>query len=673
MLKLKVKNLIFISLYCILLLSGCKKEVKVYENEPFMTELEYKASFLQEVNSQIASKRNIELPHIDFYRVSPKIKDKLIQKTTNILKDLNKNIGYSSPYYLHENFKYILDNLVQNGEMNIQVATNDGYYYATVTSSFVKNKDVDEFRKVADYLGIRGAIGYNLNGEENVDEDYLATLIYEVNKNRNIKGIDPVDTEIEQIDYLQDFDVSTIFTDVNLINKAELSTMSELILEDNSEEYDYLNSQKDIFNSLNSNINQEENQLSANRTVRRLNYDAEEFNNTLGSAKNVEYVIPNINALFKVKTYDRLAGYSLYNWGETFSQVMQNPTKQVELVFVFKYDVKNDDFILYTYYPKEIKSNIKVTKNKDLFISSFMEKELEIKIEQFHRAFCNKSLVSLTSGNLIYPQDLGIWLLKYRDSIDLINSDMMIDQVVNRDGNTYTVSAWQITDECIKNVSTNTGKFLREWLIKLKINGDELIITDMYITYIKCLRYPTLNMQKGSLLKVHDFEDVTSKISDELKASIKQELNKLEIALTHRTVNDDIIKNADNSITYKKNADGTDRYGFASRFNTDTSILSDKDRKEDLNILTSALIKYNTQQTQVYIRPETWLWSTDNQCALTICVLYNYGKRSDVINYKVVYSKLINRWVIDELTFDKMLYEDIETEKIIEQFLVKEQ
>lgn len=651
----KISKIILSTILIISILGGCSyTNITPSENEPFMTELEYKDLYVNQMKVKMEKYRNVELNTIEMYDVPEDLTNIIRSKTRDLLLDINLNLGFTSPYYIHENFKHTLDNLVLDGSSNIAVSRSGDYYYAFVKGNFKKNPTLDELRKIANYVGIKGVIGYDENHLESVDTIYLQMLLEKVNKYREANNLDPLDTEIEQINYLNDFDADSLFTDTELLDIADISTFSETVKEDNSEDY-LIDKENDLFVE----ITNEEDLKNLNidnfgRKVRRLNYNSKEFNDLIGIIRDVEPIIPNINAIFKIPTARVLSGYSLYDWGGTIKEVKNNPIKEIELVFIFKHDLEEDDFKLYGFYPNYIKSNIDIKKTDNLYISSFLKSTIESTIERLHRCWCNKSFTGLTSGELIYPQDLGLYLLKERDSINLSNSNMWLDEILRREQNTYLCTVYQIDTENIKETYGTSAKFIKKWLMRFIIKNTKCIIDDMYLLESNCIRIPESPIEKGSLHKLYSIGNSSIReVPNEQKEEIRKELDKLAIGISNGKYHD--ILTDDGKITYTDS--GIPRYGFDDRFNMDTTILPAKTREEYINQIKSMITTYtNKQYLNVYIIPTSdWISSESDQVELCANILFDYGNNAQLWEkVYLVYSNYRNKWVIDEMTINNV-------------------
>lgn len=701
MLKRNITKIIS-TILIISLLGGCSKEVQ-YENASYMTDLTYKTQFDDEMKLKARTIKKVESNMIELHDVSEETSNTITELVLQDIKDLNKVLGYSNDYYIHENFKFLLDNRVQKGLMKTRVLTNNKYYYAFVSMETDKKNYVNEFRKAASYLGIRGAIGYNENDEEAVDEVYLKLLIDEINKRRQKENKDEVDTEIEQIDYLSDFHVEELFDDKDYMSL--IGTASETVLEDISEEYEDLNSKEDIFKEIQDDEAIEEASLdNFGRKTRTLIYDAKEFNSLLGMVSNAEFVIPNINALFKIESEKTVGGYSLYDWGSTIEELKEEPTKAYEMVFIYKYNIDEEEFELKNLFPfriytgpiqTDIEKNLLLKAEdvldlkKDNYVETdFLQKQLEIKIEEINRALLDKSFTSFTSQDLIIPQDLGLYLLNYRNSISLIDSSMYLKSIESKESNTYLCRVEQVSVENVKGIEGTGGRYYREWLMRFRLKGSKIYLDDMYLNNLYCLRAPELVPDKGVYLKIYSNQYLDLTVPDNVKSEIQEVNKELEIALTNKT--DEDLRDDQGNIkyfqwanykgtTYKKECAETDEgaipaYGVKSKITEDTTVLTARDREKYIQDFMDRLKKYD-QSATVYIQVgnKDWLASanTGDLVIIKATFYYIFNNTIEIPTYYITYSKYRDYWRIDEMSLDDTEYISGDDVQIVREQLEK--
>ena len=172
---------------------------------------------------------------------------------------------------------------------------------------------------------------------------------------------------------------------------------------------------------------------------------------------------------------------------------------------------------------------------------------------------------------------------------------------------------------------------------------------DMYLTKIKLLSMPEVNIDKGSMKKLFAIQMVMQDtLTDEVKEEVKAELRKLQIALTIRNMNDNV---QEDGITINKGDNGIERYGINTRFNTDRTILGEKEFAEYIAELTSRVTRYGGDiPCRVSIRVREWISGNDEQVELLTDELYDYNKKSATkINRYMILSKFKNKWQIDEM------------------------
>ena len=647
-----------------------------YEQEPLMTDLEFSYKFMKEQEIKEYIDPTIlenQKEWIDMFEVPTDIDALLKQKTLDELKNINLRLGFKTKYYIHENFKYYLDNLVQNGDILINTLKSNDYYYVTIKIPMKKTNKLDELRKTANYVGIPGVIGYDINHNEAVDEIYLKLLIEEINKKRELQNKDPIDTEIEQINYLDEYDSNLLFEDYDILTRtteqdAEIASKSQLTLSNDQEDYLRNTGENNIFIQIeDKEALEQENIDNFNREVRRLIYDIQEFKDLTGTVISAEPIIPDINCIFKINDDNLinslLSGYSLYDWGATINEVANNNTKDIELVFIYKHNLLTDDYDFISIYLNSIKSDLNI-KNENLYVSNFLEESINKTLDSYNRAFSNRDLVSLTNGILIYPQDLGLYLLKYRDAINLGSSNIILDKILRRENNTYLCSVYQVTNESIKGTQGTSAKYLRHWYIRIKIQGASCSIDDMYLDFLTCIRIPQNELDKGSLHKLYSIENSKLKyVNDEQKNEIKQELVKLEESINNikflnekqlftTNMKDKLDENSDTG--YKVvSINGINGYGIDSRFNTDNSVLPQRTRESYIQMIKNAVILYELSNfNKVYILPTNeWVSSEDDQIELCVNICFDYNNNALLWEkVYITYSKYKDRWVIDEMT-----------------------
>ena len=610
---------------CSVLVSGCKKTTEIVRNYGILTEDEYKRIRSDELKFSVSRKRNITTKTIEWYDVKEEISTLLIKKTMDIINEHNINLGYSNVVKnTHEYIKLNLDNLSCLKNPQFIVTTNEGYYYVRTLFGVEHRDEVAEMKKTANYLGIKGAIGKDYLGNVVVDEIYLNQLVKEINKVRVEKGLDELPEDIEQFNYNKDLEEEFNDLDIVVATESEIATVSNII--------------KDI-----QKVDEEAQQ---GRQIRRLVYNAKEFNDVMVLAEAVPFT-PEAQVVFNVPEYETLSGYQIYKEGEDIEGT-RSEIGALELVFVYKHNLETDEYDYHTVYISQYETGIE-REEISAFVPDYIKKEIDILVERISRCWSNCDITGLTSGELIYPQDLGIKMLLQRNATTVLNSDIYVKKYLQRNGNKYLVELEQLTTEMAKGTATTGCIYLRTYLAEIEIKNAKCVLMDMYLTKIKLLSMPEVNIDKGSMKKLFATQTVmTEGLDEEVKAEVKEELRKLQIALTIRNMNDNL---QDDGRTINKGENGIERYGINTRFNTDRTILGEKEFQEYIYELQSRVIRYGGDiPCNVTIRVREWVSGNENQVELITDELYNYNcKSATKINRYMILSKFKNKWQIDEM------------------------
>lgn len=664
------KTCILISWLLVISFCLCSCRVKIplnYEDIHTMTYLQVQEDYKNEIKVKRAKEREKRINLIDLHSVSPEINQILQTKVYNDIEELNQ-LESNKNKRLINYFKLLLDNRVVINNLRYKVYTNNKRYYVFVGFDTEKNPQVNELKKVASYIGIKGAIGYNQYDEEAVDVEYLKMLVKEINNQRLINNQDPIDEEIEQINYQDEVDLELeIYGDQVFLNK--IGTLSEIITKDETENYLYLASKSNLFNEIQDDIKIEAASLdSFGRKIRTLIYDAEEFNSNLGLVSDSEYLLPSIKAAFKIPYIDKaLTGYSLYNWGETINEV-KNTKKAYEFMFIYDYNMKSNDYDLvnivpYRIYTGNFNENLSVEdkvnttikyKEDNIYYDSFIIRELERRLEDYHRAFCDKSFNSFTSQNIILPQDLGLYFLYYRDCISLFDSDMYLDSIIRKEGETYLTKVFQVCQENIDLNRESNGQYYKEWLIRFRIVNGELYIDDMYLDKLECLRVPENKQIPTKMYKLESNKEILKEVDDKTIEDITQNcLRKLESAVTY-SIKTDNLDLKGNVIYAEKDGIKIPGYGIVSRFNSDSSILKSNLKEKYLNDISNRINKYgklNKPKLYITANKSSWLQkSADNSLVMAkLDFYYIYKDIAEISTYYITFSNYNNTWVIDEM------------------------
>ena len=606
--------------------SGCGKVVQEkIRNAGILTEDEYRRIRSDELKFSVSRKRNVNTKTIEWYDVKEDISNLLINKTMDIINEHNINLGYiNAVKNTHEYLKLNIDNLKCLRNPQFIVTTNEGYYYVRTLFGVEHNDEVAELKKTANYLGIKGAIGKDYLGNVVVDEIYLNQLVKEVNKVRVEQGLDELPEDIEQFNYNKDLDSEFEELDPIISTESEISTMSNVIKQ----------------------ITKEDEEEKQGRQIRRLVYNSQEFNDVMILAEAVPY-IPETQVVFNVPEYETLSGYQIYKEGEDIEGT-RGEIGALELVFVYKHNLETNEYDYHTVYISQYETGIE-KEEIATFVPEYIKKQVDILIERISRSWSNCDITGLTCGDLIYPQDLGIKLLLQRDATTLLNSDMYVKKYLERNGNRYLVELEQMSTEMAKGTATTGCTYLRTYLAEIEIRNAKCVLMDMYLTKIKLLSMPEVNIDKGSMKKLFATQMVMQDtLTDEVKEEVKAELRKLQIALTIRNMNDNV---QEDGITINKGDNGIERYGINTRFNTDRTILGEKEFAEYIAELTSRVTRYGGDiPCRVSIRVREWISGNDEQVELLTDELYDYNKKSATkLNRYMILSKFKNKWQIDEM------------------------
>ena len=606
--------------------SGCGKVVQEkIRNAGILTEDEYRRIRSDELKFSVSRKRNVNTKTIEWYDVKEDISNLLINKTMDIINEHNINLGYiNAVKNTHEYLKLNIDNLKCLKNPQFIVTTNEGYYYVRTLFGVEHSDEVAELKKTANYLGIKGAIGKDYLGNVIVDEIYLNQLVKEVNKVRVEQGLDELPEDIEQFNYNKDLDSEFEELDPIISTESEISTMSNIIKQ----------------------IEKKDEEEQQGRQIRRLVYNSKEFNDVMVLAEAVPY-IPETQVVFNVPEYETLSGYQIYKEGEDIEGT-RGEIGALELVFVYKHNLETDEYDYHTVYISQYETGIE-RDEISTFVPEYIKKQVDILVERISRSWSNCDITGLTCGELIYPQDLGIKMLLQRDATTVLKSDIYVKKYLERNGNRYLVELEQLSSEMAKGTTTTGCTYLRTYLAEIEIKNAKCVLMDMYLTKIKLLSMPEVNIDKGSMKKLFATQMVMQDtLTDEVKEEVKAELRKLQIALTIRNMNDNV---QEDGITINKGDNGIERYGINTRFNTDRTILGEKEFAEYIAELTSRVTRYGGDiPCRVSIRVREWISGNDEQVELLTDELYDYNKKSATkINRYMILSKFKNKWQIDEM------------------------
>ena len=661
----KYISIILIFSFILTSLTGCVPERNIkYSNSPYLSEIEYLKILNAEYKTSLNMKREVKPNIIELYDVENSAKSILSQRVDEEFNNLFLKIGYNGLDSEHNYFNYLFDPwIIDRTTIKKSFYKNRSNYYVQIEANLLPNtQEVSEFKKPANYVGIYGAINWNENGELVVDDIYLKTLIQTQNTYRRSIGLDDLDEEIENIDYRVELDEDYLFSDIYTKEVGEAS--SSEVKEDLSEQYELDQQNENIIKEIQDDEKIEEQSKDAyNRKVRKLIYNAEDLNDVVGISRDYFSIIPNPTALFKIKDDGQYKGYHIYDWGSTIKETKTAKPK-IKLMFIFQRNEYGDNFNFLTAFPMEYTTlNISQESSLKNYLNKFTEIEIEKTIEDFYRAYSNRDISRLTSGNLISPQDLGIYLLLLRDSLDISINDMWVEEILKREGSTYLLRMGQITCEIPKGIWGTPGKYYKKWLVRISVEEGSFKIIDMYPQELYCLRIPEINTIDGATEKILSIErqDMVENISDTVKNDISSELNKLCKALNYKFLNDDLNDNGT-----IKSKDGKEHYGIKSRFSQDTTILSESDYNDAITLLSNQLIKYGPKiNCVVYSSPVQFISGNTEQVELVSKLLFVFdGKYADQWNVYMVYDKFDNKWlidefkVIDEVSLDKK--EDIE-------------
>ena len=630
------------------LLSGCGTNVLRYTNDTAISDTQYANILEAELKVTRNKSREIKYNLINLYEVPDEYKERLLGRTKQELDNLLLKIGYYGIDSENNYLNYTLDPwYADNKDFRYSFYNNASNYYVKVDiTGLNKNPAIADFKKPANYVGIYGAINYDENGNMVVDELYLKTLVDTINTYRTLNGLDALDDEIEQINYIQDYDEDFIFS--SAYQEVIISTDSE-ITEDLSEQYELDQQNENIIKEIQDDEAIAENQKDVwNRVIRKLAYNAKDFNDIVGITKDYFSTIPSPLALFSLKEVHPVQGYNLYDWGSTLKEVSRNKSKaNVSIVFIFQKNAYSDDFDFLTYYIDNIKT-IDIAQDGTVeFISNFVSKNIDIVIEDFNRAYSNKDITRLTSGDLISPQDLGIYWLLQRDSVSFVKGDFWLNKLLRKEGNTYLCLVNQMSDEICKGVEGTTGRYYRTWYMRIGLEDSKFKILDMYPCSLNVLRIPDIPIQTGEQEKLNSLQrqDIKDYVDDKIKETIREEMKKLEIALTYKfdrdlSVNDKILVD-DNDIPH---------YGVSSRFSQDKTILKSNDLTNIAEILAHKVTKHGNVKCEVHIVPSIWIQGSNDQVELISNVLFIYGDKqfADILNVYMIYNKFNNVWTIDQ-------------------------
>ena len=631
------------------LLSGCGTNVLKYTNDTAISDTQYANILKAEMQVTRNKSREIKYNMMNLYAVADEYKEKLLERTNQELNNLLLKVGYYGIDSENNYFNFAIDPwFSDNKDFRYSFYNNASNYYVKVDiTGLAKNPTIAEFKKPANYIGIYGAINYDENGNMVVDELYLKTLVDTINTYRRINGLDELDEEIEQINYIQDYDEDFIFSPS--YQQVVISTNSE-ITEDLSEQWEIDQNSENIIKEVQDDEKiAEESKDSWNRVVRKLIYNSQDFNDIVGISRDYFSTIPSPLALFSLQEVHPVQGYNLYDWGSTLKEVSRNKSKaNVSIVFIFQKNAYSDDFDFLTYYIDNIKT-IDIAQDGTVdFISDFVKENIEIVIEDFNRAYSNKDIARLSSGDLISPQDLGLYWLLQRDSISFNKGDIWLNKLLRKEGNTYLCLVNQLSDEICKGVEGTPGRFYRTWYMRIGLEDSKFKILDMYPCSLNVLRIPDIPIQTGKEEKLNSLQrqDIRDYVADDVKEAIRNEMTKLEIALTNKFDRD--LFRDDKIIT---NKDGLPHYGVSSRFSQDKTILKSNKLDEIAETLANKVIKHGARTVcNVYIVPSVWIQGSNDQAELISNMLFIYGdnKFADILNVYMIYNKFNNVWTIDQ-------------------------
>lgn len=648
------KYISILSLICILLVSltGCVPERNIkYTNKPYMSEIEYIKVLEAEYDTKLNMRRNLTPHIIELYDVENEQKSLLSQRVDEELNNLFLKVGYNGLDSEHNYFNYLLDPWeIDKNTIKKSFYKNRSNYYVQLEANLLPNtREVAEFKKPANYIGIYGAINWNENGELVVDDIYLKTLIQTINTYRRSVGLDDLDDEIENINYKVELDEDYLFSDF-FTNEVGEASSSE-VTQDLSAQYELDQQNENILKEIQDDEKiDEESRDAYNRKVRKLMYNAEDLNDIVGISRDYFSIIPNPQALFKIKDDGKYKGYHLYDWGSTIKETKTAKPK-IKLMFIFQKNEDGTNFNYLTVFPMEI-TTLDISQDKAVkdYTNKFTETELTKCIEDFYRAYSNRDISRLTSGDLISPQDLGIYFLLNRESLDVSINDMWIEEILKREGSTYLVRMGQIACEIPKGIWGNTGKYYRKWLLRISVENGTFKIIDAYPQELHCLRIPELDTIDGATEKILSIErqDLKTDIENSIKAEIENELNKLCKALNYRYMTDKLIEGQNNKVQV---TDGKEHWGLKSRFSEDTTILSSSDYNDILTLLSNEIIRYGKNiNCTVYSKPVQFITGNQDQVELVCRLIFSFddNKYADIWQVYMVYNKFDNKWLIDE-------------------------
>jgi len=649
------KYISIISLISLLLVSltGCVPERSIkYTNSPYMSEIEYIKVLDAEYKTKLNMRRNL-IPHIiELYDVDNEQKSLLSQRVDEELNNLFLKIGYSGLDSEHNYFNYLLDPWqIDKNTIKKSFYKNRSNYYVQIDATLIPNtNEPAEFKKPANYIGIYGAINWNENGELVVDDIYLKTLIQTINTYRRTVGLDDLDEEIENIDYRVELDEDYLFSDF-FTNEVGEASSSE-VTQDLSAQYELDQQNENILKEIQDDEKiDEESRDAYNRKVRKLMYNAEDLNDIVGISRDYFSIIPNPQALFKIKDDGTYKGYKLYDWGSTMKDV-HKVKPRIKLMFIFQRNEDGTNFNYLTAFPMEI-TTLDIAQDKAVkdYTNKFTETELTKCVEDFYRAYSNRDISRLTSGDLISPQDLGIFFLLNRESVDVSINDMWIEEILKREGSTYLIRMGQITCELPKGIWGNPGKYYRKWLLRISVENGTFKIIDAYPQELHCLRIPELDTINGATEKILSIErqDLKTDIENSIKAEIENELNKLCKALNYRYMNDKLVEGQNNKAV--TDSEGREHWGLRSRFSTDKTILSNSDYEDTITLLGNEVLRYGDKVNwEVFSKPVQFITGNQDQVELVCRLLFTFDnkKYADLWQVYIVYNKFDNKWLIDE-------------------------
>lgn len=602
---------------------------------------------------------------------------------TDVLTELNKNIGYNIEIVDKQNHDYlknILDDVILENPRAQSLKEFSGYYFLTVEFT-TKPNTLGNFLSAGNYVGLDNCFKHTETGDAELNDSWISEAIKQLNISREAKGETPyqVFLSINSNEVYNRPEETTPVDDIGTNDVGETGETGEtgdMPTGDGGEngtdgmetqpetqpeiQNDITNNTTDVYIPANKAIGDSD---TYNENLRKLEYSISEYENILGTSLNTVSFMPDLSMIYQSTTpVGALSGDGCYNEGisglrdfgfdrdelNTYTyktskgETDVNCSGLAHVTFVFKQDELDKEALNFVFaYLEDYKSNNSFIEKYDtqnyVTVPEFVENQIKIKIEEFDRLTNNGDANGLLRMDTIEDAGLGFRQAQYRNVADITTYSTEYKGVLERKGNVYLVALERTVADSPKDLGY-VGQYKEKGFAVVRQKDLDFYINDIFLASKELTKQPTvyeISQQYRQLVNLN----LADEVSEEIKAAITS------------TVLNDWAYYSNKRILYSKNQD-VEGYGMYEQFNDNRATLSD-DTLEYINSKMRGYLvaKGTSEQSTLFIKPVTWIDGTEEQVELVTKEFINYPsfKEGKYLECYYLLSHFGNRWVIDDI------------------------